>query len=119
MRQVDPKHTHRRRSIPGWPVAAVVVAAVLLVSYGGAIVLAPITLPVLYLALSRNETGRGLRVGIVAVAALTAAEVGWAAVYLSVGEGMPWIWLAPVAAGGAALAGYSRTRPAARLDLLS
>jgi hypothetical protein len=37
----------------------------------------------------------------IAPAAATMAEVAWALVYLTAGEVRPWIWLIPLAAGGA------------------
>src|SRR5205809_2776032 len=103
---------HRTVSAVGWwPGVVVAVAAFLLVSYGGAIVAAPATLPLLYLALRRDETGRRLRLVIVVVAALTAAETGWAVTYVAVGEARPWIWLLPLAAGVGTVAAYARAVP--------
>jgi len=90
-----------------WDLAVVAVGAALLLSMGGAIVAAPLTLPFLYLAI-RAEPGRaGVRAAAVAVAALTVAEIAWAATYLAMAEAEPWIWLIPVvaAAGTAAVVG--------------
>jgi hypothetical protein len=83
------------RLLPG---ALLAVSAVLLLSMGGAVVAAPVTVPALVWAARRRLRG-GLRAAAVAVAALTAAELGWAAVYLAVGETEPAIWLVPLAAG--------------------
>ena len=93
-----------------WPLAVVAIAALLLVSYGGGIIAAPLTLPLLYLAL-RQPLRRGLRPAVIAVSALTAAETGWAAAYLTAGEARPWVWLVPCAAGIGVLVVYSTTRP--------
>jgi hypothetical protein len=65
--------------------AIFVVAAVLLVSMGGAIVAAPLTLPALALAVRRRPT-RGFRIAGAIIGGITAAEVAWAAFYLIVGE---------------------------------
>jgi hypothetical protein len=66
--------------------ARIVVAfsAFLLLSMGGAIVAAPLTLPLLYLAVRKGQLGAGLRVAAVVVAGLTVAEVAWAATYLAI-----------------------------------
>ena len=89
------------------------VSAFLLLSMGGAIVAAPLTLPGLYLVARAGRTGAGLRRAAVVVGALTVAEVAWAATYLAVAEARPWIWAVPIAAG---LAGATAlARPAGRL----
>ena len=90
-----------------WDLAVVGVAAVLLLSMGGAIVAAPLTLPLLYLAARRDEAGRSRRTAAILVAAVTVAEVAWAATYLAFAEAQPWIWLVPVAAGSAAAAVFA------------
>ena len=86
----------------------VAVSAFLLLSMGGAIVAAPLTLPLLYLAVRNGELGAGLRLAAVVITALTVAEVAWAATYLAVAEGQPWIWLIPVGAGAATAAALAR-----------
>jgi hypothetical protein len=83
-----------RRLLPG---AVVAVAALLLVSMGGAVVAAPVTVPAL-VWVARGCAG-GLRAAAVVVAALTAAELGWALVYLVAGEAEPVIWLVPLVTG--------------------
>lgn len=104
------------RSVSG-PGARILVAvsAFLLLSMGGAIVAAPLTLPLLYLTVRQGEVGAGLRAAAIAIAALTVAEVAWAATYLAVAEAGPWIWLLPVAAGGSAATALAR--PPAALDV--
>jgi hypothetical protein len=98
------------RSVSGlWARALVAVSAFLLLSMGGAIVAAPLTLPLLYLAVRGDRIGAGLRTAAVVIAALTVAEVGWAATYLAVAEAQPWIWLLPVAAGAATATTFART----------
>lgn len=86
----------------------VAVSAFLLLSMGGAVVASPLTLPLLYLAGRAGGTGAGLRRAAVVVAALTAAEVAWAATYLAVSEAQPWIWAVPAAACVTTLAAFSR-----------
>ncbi|HKN90420.1 MAG TPA: hypothetical protein VJ622_09065, partial [Acidimicrobiia bacterium] len=73
------------------------------------IVAAPLTLPLLYLALRDGRIGAGLRGAAILIAALTVAEVAWAATYLTVAEAQPWIWLLPAAAGAATATTLART----------
>ena len=80
---------------PRGTVLVFAVAAFLLFSMGGAIVAAPLTLPLLYMGARRHPTRPFKAIGGL-VAALTIAEVVWAAVYLALGESRPWIWLLPV-----------------------
>jgi hypothetical protein len=94
-----------------WDLVVVMVGGLLLLSMGGAILAAPLTVPLLYLAARGDRPGRGLRVAAAAVAIGTVAEVAWAATYLAVAEAQPWIWFLPVAAGSAAAALFAR-RPA-------
>jgi hypothetical protein len=96
-----------------WNIVVVGVGAFLLLSMGGAIVAAPLTLPLLYLAARGEGAGAALRVAAAAIAALTVAEVAWAATYLALTEAQPWIWLLPVAAAAATVAAFAR--PPARL----
>ncbi len=91
---------------------ALVVSGLLLVSMGGAIVAAPMTLPVLFLA-ARHHPGAWFRRAAAVVVGLTAAEVAWAVSYMVGGESRPWIWLVPLVAGGAGAAVFVRYgRPA-------
>jgi hypothetical protein len=92
-----------------WARVWVGVAAFLLLSMGGAIVAAPLTLPLLWLVVRADRTGPALRAAAVVVAALTVAEVVWAATYLAVTEAEPWIWLLPLAAGAGAAIALLRT----------
>jgi energy-converting hydrogenase Eha subunit G len=88
----------------------VVVATVLLVSYGGAIVAAPITIPLLFLA-ARRSSSSGFRICAGIVVVLTIAEAVWALTFLTVGEARPTIWLVPLLgtiAGGVAYTRLSR-----------
>ena len=92
----------------GWVLVAV--CTVLLVSYGGAIVAAPVTVPLMFLA-ARSSSSKGFRVWAGVVVTLTIAEAAWAVTYLTLGEARPAIWLLPMlatAAGGTAYARMSR-----------
>jgi hypothetical protein len=97
-----------RRGI-GWTLLAV--CTVLLVSYGGAILAAPITVPLLFMTAGSSESiGYRVCAGIVAV--LTIAETAWAVTYLTLGEAQPMIWVLPVLASLAVGAGFARmSRP--------
>ena len=97
---------------PVWARFLVAVSAFLLLSMGSAIVAAPLTLPLLYVSVQGRRLEAGLRLAAVLIAALTVAEVVWAATYLAVDEAQPWIWLLPVAAGVAIAAAFTRTAPA-------
>ena len=97
-----------------WNLVVVAVGGFLLLSMGGAIVAAPLTLPLLYLAARGDRAGGGVRGAAVVIAALTVAEVVWAATYLAVAEAKPWIWLLPVAAGAATATAFAR--PPGRLN---
>lgn len=74
----------------------VVGAAVLLISFGGAIWAAPVTIPLLAYAIWRDELSRRWRSTAVLVLALTVAQCAWAIAYVTVGESNPMVWLAPV-----------------------
>ncbi len=72
-------------------IGAILVGTVLLLlSMGGAILAAPVLLPLLWWA--ARTTGRGIRVLGAILAALVVAEVAWAGVYVVVGERQPSIW---------------------------
>ena len=66
----------------------------LLGSMGGAILAAPVLLPLLWWA-ARTTVGGGVGVLGAILAALVVAEVVWAGVYLVVGERQPYIWALP------------------------
>jgi len=104
---------NRAWRIPG--AATFVAAGFLLLSFGGAIAAAPVTLPVMLVARRRHPTCL-FRVCASALGGLTAAEVAWAATYISIGERQPWTWLMPVTAGGVATWLYARRQPTATLD---
>ena len=95
---------------PRWAAGVTGLTGFLLISYGGGIVAAPVTLPFLHLAL-RQPLSPGLRRAAITVATLTAAEAGWALAYVIAGEARPWVWLIPVVAAGAALLGAMATGP--------
>jgi hypothetical protein len=79
-----------RRVVIGAILAGTVV---LLGSMGGAILAAPVVLPLLWWA--ARTTGRGIRVIGAILAALVVGEVAWAGVYVVVGERQPYIWALP------------------------
>lgn len=78
-------------------ITVVAVSTFLLLSMGGAVLAAPLTIPLLDV-IARSRVG-WLRTAAVVVAALTAAEVAWAITYVTVGEAEPWIWALPVVVG--------------------
>jgi hypothetical protein len=90
-----------------------VASGFLLLTMGGAIVAAPVTLSLMFLAARRHPT-RGFRLAAAVLGGLTAAEAFWALAYVTIGEARPWIWLAPLvtAAGVGRLLGR-RSAPAA------
>jgi len=90
----------------GWQ-TLILVSAFLLISMGGAIIAAPVTLPLLWFALRRPSLSRPWRITAAVVLALTAAEFTWAAAYLPLGESKPLIWLLPL--GAFALAASATT----------
>ena len=98
------------------PVLVLAVAAVLLLSMGGAVVAAPVTVPALVWAARHRFRGL-LRAAAVVVAALTAAELGWALVYLAAGEADPTIWLVPLGIGLAT--GWAAVAPARSMEVSS
>ncbi len=82
--------------LPPWLILAA--SALLLVTFGGAVVAAPLTLPLL-VHTGRTTTSRTIRGLVAVVAGLTAAQVAGALVYVAVGESQPSIWLMPAVAG--------------------
>jgi hypothetical protein len=85
-----------RRVIIG---AILVGTLLLLASMGGAILAAPVLLPLLWWA-ARTST-RGVRLIGVILAALVVGEVVWAGVYVVVGERQPYIWALPALSAAA------------------
>lgn len=72
-------------------------SAFLLLSMGGAIFAAPVTVPLMFVAARRHPSGAFRWLGAVLVG-LTAGEVAWAATYVATGEDQPWILLVPLLA---------------------
>ncbi len=105
------------RDIQRWRAIGLVtfgVSGFLLLSMGGAIIAAPVTIPLMYIAASKNPK-QGFRVAATALSALTTAEAVWAATYLAVDEAQPWIWLLPSAGALAVVAVSRRTCPGRRV----
>jgi hypothetical protein len=92
----------RRRAMASAAVGGV--AAGLLLTMGGAVVAAPLSLPALLWVARSRPTGP-LRVAAAVVAALTAAELAWALVYVAAGESEPAIWSVPLGAAAVTAAG--------------
>ncbi len=90
------------------------VAGVLLLSMGGAVVAAPLTVPLMFLVSRRHPTAIFRIVGIV-LACLTVAEVVWVLTFLQLHEVQPWIWLLPLLGGVIAAASFiAATNPGRR-----
>ncbi len=68
---------------------------ILLVSYGGAIFAAPVTIPLLGYSIVRNILSGWWNIFAKLTLALTIAQATWAIVYLTFGESTPAIWLVP------------------------
>jgi len=85
----------------------------LLLTYGGAVIAGPVTLPLTYLAVRRHPTRPFRWVGG-ALAGLTTVEVAWALVYVFDGETKPSIWLLPLTACVVVLALFVSLGGAAR-----
>jgi hypothetical protein len=83
-------------------VAVFCVAGFLLISMGGAIIAAPVTVPLMFVAAHRHPT-KPFRAVAAALAGATSAEVVWAVTYVVAEEAKPWIWLAPLAAATAVI----------------
>jgi hypothetical protein len=73
--------------------AILVGTMLLLVSMGGAILAAPVLLPLLWWA--ARTSSRGVRLLGATLAAVVVGEVTWAGVYVVVGEQQPYIWALP------------------------
>ncbi len=93
--------------MPPWLILAA--SAILLVTFGGAVVAAPLTLPLL-VRTGRTATSGTIRGLAAFVAGLTAAQVAWALVYVAVGESQPSIWLMPAVAATIAVIVVLRSR---------
>jgi hypothetical protein len=100
-------------------IVVLIVAGFLLLSMGGAIIAAPLTVPLMFIAVRRHPT-RVFRITGTLIAGLTVTEVAWAAAYVTAGEAKPWIWLIPcVAAVGALVAFVTAARPAGSANYVS
>lgn len=96
-----------------WAWLLLFVAAFLLISFGGAIVAAPLSVPFLVWA-ARASSSKSYRIGAGIVVVLTMAEVVWALTYLAIGEAKPAIWLVPTLAMFGVIFAYTRlSRPPA------
>jgi len=85
-------------------------AAFLLVSMGGAIAAAPVTVPLMYVASRRHPTG-AFRIAAAVLGGFTMAETAWALTYLLMTEAKPWIWAVPLASGATAAVVLPGRRP--------
>ena len=92
---------------PRWTGVAFIVAAFLLASMGGAIVAAPLTLPLMYVGVRRHPTGLFRTVGGL-LSALTVGEVAWAGAYVALRESKPWIWALPLIGVLSVVIAYAR-----------
>ena len=91
--------------------AVFLVSGVLLLSMGGAVIAAPLTVPLMFVAARRRPT-RAFRIAGTLIAGLTVAELAWALSYVTAGEAKPWIWLIPCVAAVAALIAFiAASRP--------
>ena len=95
-------------------VVLLVVAGFLLLSMGGAIFAAPVTIPMLWVA-TRSTPSRAFRVAAAVVGGLTTSEVAWAALYVAAGEPKPAIWLVPAVAAIATAIAFARGKPHRRV----
>lgn len=74
----------------------IVGAAASLFSMGGAILAAPVTVPVLTYAITRDEIARGWRITGGLILALTLAQCAWAVGFFVLDETHLAVWLYPV-----------------------
>ena len=82
----------------GWWIGGIALfclAAFLLVSMGGAIVAAPLTVPLMFVVVRHRPTAAFRTIGATLTGA-TVAEAVWALTYLAIDESKPWIWLFPL-----------------------
>lgn len=84
-------------------IAVFSVCAFLLLSMGGAIVAAPLTVPLMFVVVRHRPTGAFRAIGAVLTGA-TVTEVVWALTYLAIDESTPWIWLLPLVGAMATIA---------------
>jgi hypothetical protein len=94
-----------------WRTAGVVVfcaAGFLLITMGGAIIAAPLTVPLMFVVTHRHPTRAFRAVGAL-LTGTTVAEVVWAVTYVVGDEAKPWIWLAPLVIAMAVMVAVVRT----------
>ena len=99
--------------------ATIVVATILLISFGAAIYAAPVTVPLLSYATWSDRFNGRWRVVAASTLILTTVQCAWAITYLIVGESTPAIWLIPVVVFAivASLLGISLVRSLAKSDI--
>ena len=78
-------------------IALFCVSAFLLLSMGGAIVAAPLTVPLMFVIVLHRPTTAFRTIGVL-LAGATVGEVVWAITYVAADESKPWIWLLPLSA---------------------
>ena len=78
-------------------------AGFLLITMGGAIIAAPLTVPFMFVVTHRHPTRAFRAVGAL-LTGTTVADVVWAVTYVVADEAKPWIWLVPLAAALAVIA---------------
>lgn len=76
----------------------IVGTAILLLSFGGAIWAAPVTIPLLIYAICKVKLTCRWRIIAALILALTVTQCTWAIMYITVGESNPSVWIAPIAA---------------------
>jgi len=86
----------------------------LLLSMGGAIIAAPLTMPLLFVVVRHHPTTAFRVVGVLLVGA-TSAEVVWALTYLAAEDAKPWIWLLPLVGAAMMMCALVSTTAARRL----
>ena len=89
----------RRRRVGGRieeDIFVLLVAGLLLLSYGGAIYAAPITVPLLTYQAWTGSSEWFFRVAAGTISGLTIAECTWALLYRTVGETNIFIWIGPI-----------------------
>ena len=79
-----------------WPVPLLLLSGFLLLSMGGAVVAAPVTVPLGVVAAHQDPRYRW---PVAAVGGLTVTEAVWALTYVLLGEQRPWIVALPGLAG--------------------
>ena len=78
-------------------VALFCVSFFLLLSMGGAIIAAPLTVSLLFVVVLHRPTMAFRTIGAL-LAGATIGEVVWALTYVAADESKPWIWLLPLSA---------------------